>query len=230
MYGSPMRPVAVLAASAALLCSTASAAGTGRLDLMPLPLSALGSGSAALALAPDSGVVSNAYAARDAGHGYTAADLAKRGRITGYTLDYVLPNATVPQTRHRLLGVQTIAELYSDPATATRGLAFWRGVTRERSGTGANGVTTTVSAFGARVGDGSFAFELTYWRAGQPLYYVGDVVFRSRRLLGAVFVSATDSTGLRARAVQLADRLASRIGRVRDGRIHASPRLAPARH
>ena len=91
-----MRRVAALAVSAAALCAAASASGPGRLDLMPLPRSALGPGAAALALATDSGVVSNAYAARSAGHGFTAADIARRGRITGYTLDYFLPERDRP--------------------------------------------------------------------------------------------------------------------------------------
>ena len=98
-----MRGVAPLAVSAALL--GVSAAGTGHLNLMPLRKSALGAGRVALVRAPDSGVVSNAYAAQDAGDGITAADLAKRGRITGYALDYVVPNATLPQTRHALLAI-----------------------------------------------------------------------------------------------------------------------------
>jgi hypothetical protein len=184
---------------------------------MPLPKSALGAGSAALARAPDSGVVSNAYAAQDAGGGITAADLANRGRITGYALDYVVPNATLPQTRHALLGVKTMAELYRDPATARRGLTFWRDVTRNLSGGTTNGVTVVASPFRARVGDGAFAFELTYRDTGQPLYYVGDVVFRSGRLLGSVFVTATDNIGLRARTRQLANSLVSRIRRVDAG-------------
>jgi hypothetical protein len=225
-----MRRVAALAVGISLLCSAAAAAETWHLDVMPLPRSALGPGAAALRLAPDSGVVSNAYAAQDAGHGYTAADLAKRGRITGYALDYVLPKTTLPQTRHALLGVHTIAELYSDRATATRGLGFWRGVTRRLSTSHSSGVTVAVSVFRARVGEGSFAFELTYRYRGQPLYYVGDVVFRSGRLLGAVFVSATDVTGLRTRTLELADRLAGRIKRVLAGQIHAAPVLARARH
>src|SRR5215469_13509223 len=160
-----MRRVAALAVGIALLCAAVSYAGTRRLDLMPLPRSALGPGAAALALAPDSGIVSNAAAADNAGHGLTGSDLARQGRTTGYTLDYVLPHASVPQARHELLGVQTIAELYRNRATATRGLAFWRSVTRKRAGLQPNGVTVAVSAFRARVGDGSFAFELTY-RAG----------------------------------------------------------------
>jgi hypothetical protein len=222
MYGSLMRWVAPLALSIALLCSSASAAGPARLDLMPLVRSALGPGAASLVLASDSGVVSNASAAQDAGPGFTAADFTKRGRITGYARDYVLPNATVPQTRHVLLDVRTIAELYRNQATATRGLAFWRGVTLKLSGSHANGVTVAVSAFRARIGDGSFAFELTYRDAGGPLYYVGDIVFRSSRLLGAVFVSATDGIGLRTRTLHLADDLASRIRRVRAGQIRAA--------
>ena len=184
---------------------------------MPLPRSDLGAGSAALVLAPDSGVVSNAAAAKDAGRGFTGADLATRGRITGYSRDYLLPNATVPQTRHRLLGVRTIAELYRDPGTATRGLAFWRGVTRKLSASQANGVRIAISPFQASIGNGAFAFELAYRQLGQPLYYVGDVVFRSGSLLGAVFVSATDRVDLRARTLRLADRLAARIGRVATG-------------
>jgi len=216
MYVLPMRRVVALTVSIAVLCAaaTAAATGTGQLDRMPLPRNALGGGSAALRLAPDSGVVSNAYAAQDAGKGFTAADLAKRGRITGYALDYVLPNATVPQARHALLGVKTIAELYRDRATATRGLSFWRNVTRKVAGRHANGVTVAASPFRASVSDGTFAFELTFRHTGQPLYYVGDAVFRTGRLLGAVFVSATDSTGLRARTLQLANRLADRINRV----------------
>jgi hypothetical protein len=189
---------------------------------MPLPRSALGGGTASLVLAPDSGVVSNAFAARDAGKGFTAADLAKRGRITGYALDYILPNATVPQTRHALLGVRTIAELYRGRMTATRGLDFWRGVTRRLSGSHGNGVTVAVSSFRAGIAVPAFAFELTYRHRAQPLYYVGDVVFRTGRLLGAVFVSATDGIGLRARTLHLADSLAGRIRRVVAGRAHGS--------
>ena len=218
-----MRRLAALVMSVGLLWAATSAdAGAGRLELMPLPRAALGSDTAALVLAPGSGVVSNASAARDAGPGFTAANLAERGRITGYTLDYVLPNATVPQRRYRLLGVQTIVERYRDPAAAARGLSFWRGVTRRRSGVYAGGVTVGLSVFRARVGNGSFAFELSYRRVGQALYHVGDIVFRSGRLLGAVFVSATDVNGLRARTLDLADHLAIRIRRVLAGQIHSS--------
>jgi hypothetical protein len=224
-----VRCVAALAVGIACLCPAASAGTRTRLDVMPLPRSALGPGTGALALARDSGVLSNADAAGTAGNGFTAADLAKLGRVTGYTLDYRLPNITVPQARHELLGVKTIAELYSNRTTATRGLAFWRDLTRKRKAF-PNGITVAASPFQGRVGNGSFAFELTYRDSGPPLYYVGDVVFRSGSLLGAVFVSATDDRGLRMRTLHLADSLASRIKRVLAGRIRASPVKLPARH
>ena len=76
-----------------------------------------------------------------------------------------------------------------------------------------------VSPFGTRVGNGSFAFELTYRTAGPPFAYVGDVVFRLGRLLGAVFVSATDDIWLRSRTLELADKLAARMRRVLAGQI-----------
>jgi hypothetical protein len=219
-----MRRFALLVVSVGLLWAATSAGAAGaRLELMPLPRAALGSDAAALVLAPGSGVVSNAAAARDAGPGSTAASLAKRGRITGYTLDYVLPDATVPKKRPTLLAVQTIVERYRDRAAAAQGLSFWRRVTRRRSGVYSGGVTVGLSGFRAHVGNGDFAFELSYRRVGQALYYVGDIVFRSGELLGAAFVSATDRTGLRARTLDLADHLAIRIRRVLERQIHSSP-------
>jgi hypothetical protein len=116
--------------------------------------------------------------------------------------------------------VQTIAELYRDTSTATRGLAFWRTVTKRLGATEVNGITVSLVPFQARVADGTFAFELTYHDLGQPIYYVGDVVFRSGNLLGAVFVSASDRQGLRARVLHLANGLAERIRRVQSGKLH----------
>jgi hypothetical protein len=213
-----VRRLVALTMCAAVLCPAAAAIDTGRLALMPLPKQALGPDAVGLALANDSGVDSNADAARHAGGGVTAADMTRYGRVTGYTLDYALPVAR--PAAHSLLGVQTIAELYRDDSTATRGLAFWRGATKRLSATKVNGVTAGLSPFEARVGDGAFAFELTYRRAGKPILYVGDVVFRTGDLLGAVFVTASDQTGLRARTVGLANRLEARIQQVLAGKIN----------
>jgi hypothetical protein len=214
---------------AAVFCPTAAAIDPSRLALMPLPRQALGPDAAGLSLVNDSGVDSNADAARHAGRGVTGADLARYGRITGYTLDYALPGVSALRGAHSLLGVQTIAEVYRDESTATKGLAFWRGVTRALSASKANGVTVGVSPFEVHVGDGAFAFVLTYRRAGTPLLYVGDVVFRTGNLLGAVFVTVSGDAGLRARSVGLAKRLAARMQQVIAGKITGPPVALPAK-
>ena len=196
---------------------------------MPLPRQALGPSAAALSLVGDSGVDSNANAARHAGAGVTAADLSRYGRITGYTLDYDHPPASALRAGHALLEVQTIAELYRDAPAATRGLAFWRRVTSAESRTRTNGVSVDLVAFMARAGDGSFAFELTYTLPGKARLYIGDVVFRIGDLLGAVFVTTTGDAGLRARTVGLANILAARIQHVLLGEIHGPPVTVPGK-
>jgi hypothetical protein len=221
--------VAACAACAAVLCPSAAAFPASLLALMPLPLRVFGPDAAALSLVRDSGVDSNADAARDAGRGVTAADLSRYGRVTGYTLDYDHSAPGALRTPHALLEVQTIAELYRDQPAATRGLAFWRGVTRALTATKANGISVRLVPFEARVADGTFAFELTYRFAGRPILYVGDVVFRSADLLGAVFVTATDDIGLRERTSRLAHKLAARIQQVLAGRIHGPPVTIPGK-
>jgi hypothetical protein len=206
------------AACLAILCPAAGAFDPSRLALMPLPRQVLGLGANALLLANDSGVDSNADAALNSGDGVTAADLTRDGRVTGYTLDYARPADPLfaPQG---LLEVQTIAELYRNTAMASKGLRVWRGVTSRLSSSVSNGVTIRLSPFSAHVDDDAFAFELTYRRAGKPLAYVGDVVFRTGDLLGAVFVTDSNKAGLRTRTVSLASRLALRIQQVLAGKL-----------
>lgn len=186
---------------------------------MPLPKQALGPDAAGLSLASNSGVDSNADAARNAGRGVTAADLARQGRLTGYTLDYMDPGAKALRVGHGLLEVQTIAERYRSGATAAKGLAFWRRVTRALAGAQPNGIAVRLSPFAVRVGDGAYAYELVYTVRGKPRLYVGDVVFRSGALLGAVFVTAADEAGLRARTARLAGALRTRMAHVLAGRV-----------
>ena len=221
--------LAAIAMCAAALCPTAAAFDPSRLALMPLPRLALGRDAAALSLVGDSGVDSNADAARHAGGGVTAADLSRYGRITGYTLDYDHPPASALRAGNTLLEVQTIAELYRDGAAAARGLTFWRGVTGAEAAGSTNGVSVGLVAFKARVGDGRFAFELTSTLPGSARLYVGDIVFRLGDLLGAVFVTATQDSGLRARTARLADAFAARIERVILGKIHEPPVAVPGR-
>ena len=196
---------------------------------MPLPQQALGPDAAALSLVGDSGVDSNADAARNAGGGITAADLSRYGRITGYTLDYDHPPASALHSANALLEVQTIAEMYRGDQAASTGLAFWRGVTAAEAANKRSGLSVVLVAFKAHVGDGSFAFELTYTLPGQARLYIGDVVFRIGDLLGAVFVTTTGDKGLRARTAGLADALAARIRLVVAGKIHGPPLALPGK-
>jgi hypothetical protein len=212
-----MKGFMVLGALVAALCPAARAAHGPRLASMPLPKQLLGADAAGLALASDSGISTNADAARHAGQGLTGSDLARTGRITGYTLDYVLPSTAVAGDFQRLLGVQTIAELYRSEPAAVKGLAFWRGVTTALGNGSSNGTTVDLSPFRARVGDGAYAFELRYRRSGQTLGFIGDVVFRHGKLLGAVFVTSRDNVGLRARTLHIAERLLKRMRRVSAG-------------
>ena len=218
---------AALTACATSLCSSAAAAVPSRLALMPLPKKALGADATAFLLMSDSGVDSNAAAASNAGSGVTAADLARYGRVTGYALDYARP-ATGPQVPRGLLKVKTIAELYRNSSTAAKGLVFWRGVTKASSSSTSDGVTVRLSSFKADVNSDAFGFELTYQFGGEPFGYVGDVVFRSGDMLGAVFVTATDEAGLRARTVSLANSLALRIKQGQAGKLTGPPVALPS--
>lgn len=153
-------------------------------------------------------------AARNAGHGITAADLARAGRITGYALDYFLTDRATPQN---VLGVKSLAELYRSKPAAVKGLSFWRKITESLGTTRGQGVTIALTPFPAQVGDGAYAFELTYQRGGKPVGYLGDVVFRTGDLLGAVYVTVHDDTGLRSRTLELARKLLARTHRVAPG-------------
>lgn len=200
-----------LALVAAAFCATAGAVGRDQLSLMPLPQEAIGRDAAVLMNANDSGVDSNQDAAWRAGHGITAAKITRDGRIEGFTLDYVLPSAA---PRQNLLGVRTMAELYRSPGAAAKGVAFWHQVTTWQRDSRGAGIRIVLSPFSARLGDGAFGYQLTYQRAGKPVGYLGDVVFRTGRLVGVVFVTTNDEAGLQARTLQLAHRLLARMRRV----------------
>ena len=206
-------------ACAAALAPGAAAASPAQLALMALPKQLLGPGAASLTRTPESGVDSNAAAARNAGAGYTAKDLARAGRVTGFTLDFARTVARLAPGSGTLLEVQSIAELYRDAPAASKGLVFWRGVTTALERRTVDGVAVSLAPFAADVADGAFAYELTYSRSHVPLAYVGDVVFRSGDLLGAVFVTTTGRGGLETRTVDLARTLAARMHAVLAGEI-----------
>jgi hypothetical protein len=112
------------ALAAALLVPGAAASSTARVNLalVPLPSSALGAAARHLPIAHDSGVVSNSAAARDASGQVTAKQLKRRGRVSGYLLDYGSPFGSSAGIHE----IQTEIDRYRSAAEARKGFAFWR--------------------------------------------------------------------------------------------------------
>ena len=117
-----MKKVLLIAAiGAAVLVPAASASSAARvkISLIPLPKSALGFSAHGLALAQDSGVISNTAAANrtaDASPG----TFKKLGRVSGYELDY----GDAYSGAAGITDVRTTIEQYKTSADAKRGLTF----------------------------------------------------------------------------------------------------------
>src|SRR5256885_17071502 len=115
-----MKKVLVVAALAAVALVSAASASAARvkLSLIPLPKAALGSSAHGLALAHDSGVISNTAAANrtaDASPG----TFKKLGRVTGYALDYgsaYSAAAGIPDVRTAIEQSKTSAGAKRGPA------------------------------------------------------------------------------------------------------------------
>ncbi len=197
------------------------AVGRDRLALMPLPKSALGTAALSLPLDQDSGVVSNADAARNAdGPRVTAARLSRLGRITGYTLDYDDAAGRALVARHGLLQVQTGVDLYRSPAAAGAGLAFWRRDDADVRLAKAAGATVSLSSFPVgSLGSSGFGLSGVAKLKGKPPVYGVDIQFARGPLVASVSVSAADSRSRRAYVLSLAKQLDARISGVLHGRI-----------
>ena len=125
------RALLLLAAATALVVAGGASAAErsvsrASLALMPLAKPALGKEAFALPLDRDSGVQTNADAARNATGHVTAAQLTRLGRLTGYELDYNDAAGHALAARKGLLEVSTGVELYGSASAARNGLAFWR--------------------------------------------------------------------------------------------------------
>ena len=224
---------AAVAALAATVGPSAVAGGSlqSRLALMPLPKTELGPTAALLPLDNDSGVETNAQAVdNSASTTVTAADFAKLGRITGYTLDYDDTTGAALSVGHGLLQVQTTVELYRSAADAARGLAFWRNDEITASHLKISGVKIAVTALKApAIGTGSFAFADTERVSGKPPVYGVDVYFTTGQIVGEVSVSAADRTSSPPLGLALAPKLASRIAGVIAGTISGPPVALPGK-
>jgi hypothetical protein len=215
--------VAALAAAVALVSAASASAARVKLSLIPLPKAALGSSAHGLALAHDSGVISNTAAANrtaDASPG----TFKKIGRVTGYALDY----GSAYSGAAGITDVRTTIEQYKTSAGAKRGLAFWRKEDAQLSALDnpafsiAN-VFVKVPAVGKkRVAD------LASFSASNiaPVSSLDERVADGRYVL-EVTVSAGTASAAKALAPKLAKKLDVRLRLALKGRLHAKPVKLP---
>lgn len=217
--------LAALAVGLALASAGASATHAPRVNLalVPLPRSAIGPSAGALALAHNSGVVSNDEAASSTPDG-SAATFKKLGRVTGYALEY--GNAFTGAAG--ITDVHTGIEQYKTSADAKRGLAFWQ---KEDSKLGAldqpGFSVTNVRVKVPAVGQRRFAYLTSYSAASfAPVSGLREQVLEGRYVLD-VIVSAGDPAAAEALAPKLAKKLDARLRLALKGRLHGRPVRVP---
>lgn len=215
--------VAALAAAVALVSAASASAARVKLSLIPLPKAALGSSAHGLALAHDSGVISNAAAANrtaDASPG----TFKKLGRVTGYALDY----GSAYSGAAGITDVRTTIEQYKTSAGAKRGLAFWRKEDAQLSALDnpafsiANVFVKVPAVAKKRVAD------LASFSASNiaPVSSF-DERFADGRYVLEVTVSAGTASAAKALAPKLAKKLDARLRLALKGRLHAKPVKLP---
>jgi hypothetical protein len=215
--------IAALTAAVVVPAASASRAHRVTLSLVPLPKSAIGSAVHALALAHDSGAVSNASAASHTPDG-TAATLKKLGRVNGYALEY--GNAFTGATG--VTDVHTSIEEYKTSADAKKGLSFWQ---KEDSKLGALNqpgfAVTNVVVKVPAVGTKRFAYLTSYGASNiAPLSGIDEQIVDGRYVLDVIVTAGTASTA-KALAPKLAKKLDARLRLALEGRLHAKPVKLP---
>jgi hypothetical protein len=208
----------------ALLVPAASAKSWARLQLslIPLPKGSLGSAAHGLALAYDSGGVSNRAAADRTFGGASPTMFKKMGRISGYALHYGNEASGLPQGS--LDSVWTSIDKYKSARYARRGLVFWRSddaQLRALSGHGGLYVTNGREKVPA-VGTARFANETGYIGTNIAPVGIFDEWFTEGRYLLNVRVAAAGNQA-RAVATKLADKLDARLKLALKGRLHGKP-------
>lgn len=206
--------------------ATASSASQPTLALLPLPKAELGQVGRSLALAPDSGVDSNAHAASQTTGNVTAARLKRLGRVSGYLLDYGTPFSETPGVSE----IQTEVERYRTAAAARSSLGFWRKQeldVRQLKEFGLNVSFKKVAL--ARVPRPYWAY-LTIGRIHglKPVYAVDAEMVDGAYLLD-VSTAAGSSAAARRLAPVIAQKLARRFRSAQEGRLHAKPVRLPRR-
>jgi hypothetical protein len=230
----PVKRLLTGVAVAATLGSLASGAGASvtqsSLALMPLAKSMLGKEALSLPLDQDSGIVTNADAAKNANGKVSAAQLAGLGRITGYQLDYNDAAGHALAAGHGVLEVTTGVDLYRSAAAAADGLAFWRRDAKNLVRLRATGISASVKPFGPTgIPRPSYGWSGVVRVKGKPPVYGVQIGFVSGQLMAGISVSAADAGDRQGYAVSLARQLATRIRGVLSGQIKGSPVALPGK-
>jgi hypothetical protein len=206
---------------AAVLVPAASASGSHRVNLalVPLPKPLIGAAAHGFAIAPNSGVVSNAAAASSTPDG-TAATFKKLGRQSGYVLEYGNAFTGAPG----ITDVHTGVERYKTPADAKRGLAFWK---KEDSKLGAldqpGFAVTNVLVHVPAVGTKRFAYLTSYGASNiAPVSGLDEQVLEGRYILDVIVTAGTPSAA-KSLAPKLARKLDARLRLALRGRLHGKP-------
>ncbi|MFL5961153.1 MAG: hypothetical protein ACJ75G_12930 [Gaiellaceae bacterium] len=223
-----MKKVLLVAALAAASLAPAAAGSLSHrvsLSLIPLPKSAIGSPAHALALALDSGTVSNEAAAFNTSDA-TAATLKKLGRVNGYALEYgeAFSGAT------GVTDVHTAIEQYRTSADAKRGLAFWKKEDSQLGRLNHPGFAVTNALVNVPVvGTKHFAYLTSYSASNiAPLSGLDEQVVDGPYVLD-VIVTAGKPSAAKALAPKLAKKLDARLHLALKGRLHAKPVKLPAK-
>jgi hypothetical protein len=217
---------ATLVAAVLVPAASARSAPHVKLALVALPKSALGPAAHSLALAHDSGAVSNAEAANSAFLA-TTTTLKSLGRVTGSTLDYGDPYSG----KAGITAVQTGVDRYRTGKDAKRGLAFWKDddglivpLTKDTE------VSVRLRAVKLRrIGSARFALALTITVPGHARVTLVD----AQAADGSYVLQSETASGSPAAAKSLASKLLGKLDRrlrlAVAGRLHAKPvKLPPA--
>jgi hypothetical protein len=210
--------IAALAAAVVLVpAASAQTAARIRISLIPLPKSALGASAHALALAHDSGVISNTGAANRTADASTVT-FRKLGRVSGYALDY----GDAYSGAAGITDVRTTIEEYKTPADARRGLAFWRKEDAELGALDNPGFAVTDAFVKVpAVRKTRFAFLASFSASNIAPVSTLDERFADGPDVLEVTVSAGAASEAKALAPKLAKKLDARLRLALDGRLHA---------
>jgi hypothetical protein len=217
--------IAALGAAVLVPAASAKSAARVKISLIPLPKSALGSSANGLALAHDSGVISNVAAANrtaDASPG----TFKKLGRVSGYALDY----GDAYSGAAGITDVRTTIEQYKTAAGAKRGLTFWRKENAQLGTLDNPGFTVTDALVKVpALGKARFASLVSFSASNiAPVSTLDERVADGHYVL-EVTVSAGSASAAKALAPKLAKKLDARLRLALAGRLHAKAVKLPAK-